>query len=330
MKLTSSIRVLAYSARRSILPAVTVALVLACLAVGLTATPALAVPAAPAISGPTDLRFISHPLGFRGTVSWQAVDTAVEYRVYNADTTTLIATVTTPTFVIYGMQSVVYRRYVVAVDAGGNASPPSNTLDIQTVAPIAPAAPTDFTPLPSSVFDILTSSAPEGPVVVEVPYDLAEVEGDPANLRLLHYTESGWVDITTSVDTVGLRVIGETPSFSVFAIMQPVLPVPVTLDTTTTLVGSISARRGQALTLTGLVSPAAAPGTVTIVRMRLSGRTWKSEGSATVAVIDGAYSYDFNPAKKGSWRFVATYSGGVVGSTTYRPSSSALMMVTVR
>lgn len=330
MKLLSSTRVLADSVRRSFLPAVTVALVLACLAIGLFPTVALAAPAAPEISGPTDLRFISHPLGFRGTVSWPSVDTATEYRVYNADTAVLIATVTNPTFMIYGMQGVVYRRYVVAVDAGGNTSLPSNTLDIQTVAPIAPAAPAGFEALPSSIFDIQSSSPPEGPVAVQVPYDPAEVEGDPTNLRLLHFTGSSWVDITTSVDTVGFRVIGETPSFSVFAIMQPVPAVPVTLDTTTTLSGPSSVRRGQVLGLTGTISPDTAPGTITIVRTRLSRRSWKNEGSVTVAIVDGAYTAALITPRKGTWRFVATYSGGVLGSTTYRPSTSAELIVTVR
>ncbi len=82
-----------------------------------------------------------------------------------------------------------YRRYVVAVDAVGDASPPSNTLDIQqTVAPVAPAPPAGFDLLPGSVFELQTSAPPSGPAPVEVPYDPLEVAGDPADLRLMHYT----------------------------------------------------------------------------------------------------------------------------------------------
>ncbi len=95
-------------------------------------------------------------------MSWQPVDTATEYRVYDADSAMLISTVTTPTHMVYGLQSTPYRRYVVAVDSVGDTSPPSNTLEIQTVAPAAPAPPASFTVLPGSVFDLLTSAPASG------------------------------------------------------------------------------------------------------------------------------------------------------------------------
>lgn len=321
---------LADAVRRFVLPVVTAALVLACVEVVLSATATFAAPAAPVISGPTDLQFISHPLGFRGLISWPAVDTATSYRVYDANTATLIVTVPTPGYMIYGSQGVLYRRYVVAVDAVGDTSPPSNTLEIQSVAPVAPAAPTGFEVLPSSVFDLQTSAPPATAATVRVPYDPLEVVGDPADLKLLHYTATGWTDITTSVDTVAGRVIGETLGFSVFAVMEPVEVIPVTLDTTTTLSGPTDVRRRQTLGLTGTVSPAAAPGIVTIVKSRLAGKAWRSEGEATVTVLDGSFSYDFLPVQKGEWRFVATYSGGVVGPTTYNSSTSAAWTVSVQ
>jgi hypothetical protein len=206
----------------------TVALVT--VAVGYSASAALAAPVAPVISGPTSLKFIHHPLGFSGAVTWSPVPTAVSYRVYDADTSTLLSTVTGTTHWVYGLQGTPYRRYVVAVDAVGDTSPPSNTLTIQTVAPAPPAAPSGFGILPSSVYDVQTSAAPSGMTVVSVPYDALEVTGDPAALRLFHYTGGSWVDITTSVDTVNKLVIGSTSSFSPFAVMQsngtPVTSVP--------------------------------------------------------------------------------------------------------
>jgi hypothetical protein len=195
-------------------------LVLACLALGVTATVALAVPSAPVISGPTSVQFIYHPRGFRGAIGWDAVPSAVSYRIYDADTSMWISTVATPTYMVYGLQGVVYRRYVVAVDSAGDTSPPSNTIDIQETAAVAPAAPAGFDVLPTSVFDLSTSAPPSGKSVVKVPYDSAEVIGDPADLRLLHYTGGAWEDISTSVDTVNKYVIGETSSFSVFAVFS--------------------------------------------------------------------------------------------------------------
>jgi hypothetical protein len=195
--------------------------------VGLFATTALAAPAAPVISGPTSLSFIQHPLGFRGALSWEPVPTATSYRVYDADSAMLITTVTSPTYTVYGLQNTPYRRYVVAVDGAGNASASSNTLTIRTVAPAPPAPPSGFKMLPTSAFDLITSAPPSGKTIVKAEYDPAEVKGDPADLRLLHYTGGAWVDISTSVDTVAHVVIGETTSFSVFAVMEPPPAPPV-------------------------------------------------------------------------------------------------------
>jgi len=299
------------------------------LTVGLSVSTAFGAPVAPVISGPTAVQFISHPLGFRGAISWDPVPTATSYRVYDADTALLISTITTPTYMVYGMQGTLYRRYVVAVDGAGDASPPSNTLGIQAVAPVVPALPAGFDLLAGSVFDLQTSAPPAGSATVKVPYTLEQVAGDPADLRLLHYGESGWEDITTSVDTVGQYVNGVTSSFSVFAVMEPT-DVPVTFVTTTSLFAPSTARARRVLDLTGAVTPSEAPGTVTIEMSRLEHKVWTSAGSATVAVVDGTYQYSFVPSTKGSWRFVATYTGGVDGLNTYAPSTSDVVAVVVK
>jgi hypothetical protein len=204
---------------------------MASLSLSLFATAVLATPAAPVISGPTSVTFIQHPRGFRGALSWDAVPTATAYRVYDAHTAAVLATVTAPPYMVYGIQGVVYRRYVVAVDGLGDASPPSNTLAVQTVAPAAPAAPSGYSVLPASAFDLVTSAPPAGTTIVKAEYDAAAFTGDPANLRLLHYTGGAWVDITTSVDTANALVIGETTSFSVFAVMEHTGPEPPTVIT---------------------------------------------------------------------------------------------------
>jgi hypothetical protein len=103
----------------------------------------------------------------------------------------------------------------------------------------------------------------------------------------------------------------------------------------TSLSGSSSAKVNKTFTLSGTVSPTAAspyaaPGTVAITKTRKVGKVWKSAGSAKITLSGGKYSYSFKPTAKGSWRFTVTYSGGVVGPTTYLPSASGVKGVTVK
>jgi len=100
--------------------------------------------------------------------------------------------------------------------------------------------------------------------------------------------------------------------------------------TTTKLFGPASVNVEKPLKLTGTVSPAAAPGSVIIVKTRLVGKKWKAAGSAKVRVVGGKFTCSFKPTVKGSWRFVAKYSGGVAGATTYKASKSAVKDVKVK
>ena len=102
------------------------------------------------------------------------------------------------------------------------------------------------------------------------------------------------------------------------------------IATTTRISGPASVKVKKSLKFTGTVSPSAAPGRVTIVMTRQVARKWKASGSASVSVAGGKFAYSFKPPLKGSWRFVAKYSGGVVGTTTYKASKSAVKGVTVK
>jgi len=57
---------------------------------------------------------------------------------------------------------------------------------------------------------------------------------------------------------------------------------------------------------------------------RLVGKKWRSAGSVKVSVVGGRFRYSFKSASRGKWRFVATYSGSVVGMTTYKSSRSGI------
>ena len=107
-------------------------------------------------------------------------------------------------------------------------------------------------------------------------------------------------------------------------------PAPVTRDTTTKLTAPTTVRGRKAFKLSGAVSPAGAPGTVSVKITRLRAGRWRNWGTARVAVSLGRFSYWFKPRYKGSWHFVASYSGGGVGLTTYRGSKSATKRVNVK
>ena len=107
-------------------------------------------------------------------------------------------------------------------------------------------------------------------------------------------------------------------------------PAPVTRDTTTKLVAPPTARGRAAFKLSGTVSPAAAPGSVSIKVTRLRAGKWRNWGTARVAVSQGRFSYWFKPRYKGSWHFTASYSGGIVDLTTYRSSKSTTKRVNVK
>lgn len=89
----------------------------------------------------------------------------------------------------------------------------------------ANGGPDGFRLLPGAYFDISTTVAFDGTAELNLPYDPAQLGGaDPSTLRLYHYTGTTWQDITTRVDTDANVVVGETDSFSPFAIFAPLAP----------------------------------------------------------------------------------------------------------
>jgi hypothetical protein len=185
---------------------------------------AMAAPTAPVLTGPTDILFIAHPRGFRATISWVAPPTATRYTLYDGDGNVL-SSFNGPreSAYAYGQISTPYSYYLVAFDADGAASPPSNTIVIQNLTPpTPPAAPSGFTLIGTSWVDATTSSPATGTVSVAMSYDAAWVTGDESQLKLFHYTAGAWHDVTTSVDTVNNVVHGQTSSLSPFALGEPV------------------------------------------------------------------------------------------------------------
>jgi len=308
----------------------TAGLLVACLLAGLGVSVASAAPAAPSISGPTAIQFASHPAGFRATMTWEPVPSATKYQIYHADTDYYVGSVPGTSCVVYGMQNVLYHYYVVAVDSAGATSTPSNVVDVLTSAPVPPALPSAYTVLPQSVFGIDSVSA-TGTLSVKIPYDPAQVSGDVSTLRMVHFENGTWTDVTTSVDTTRGFVLGSAAPNSVFAVVE-VDPIAqeITLSTTTTLYGPSVVRVRREATFVGNVSPVPVTDAVSVILERFVRGVWVGADTATLAVNDGAFAYRFPRSAKGTYRLRATYSGATVGLTTYAPSTSAFKVITVR
>jgi len=86
-----------------------------------------------------------------------------------------------------------------------------------------PAPPTNFQILGGTSYDIATDAVFAGNVQVCIGYDPDKITVPEQLLRLYHYSNSSWTDITLlPVDTVNKKVCGLTNSFSTFAVAEPI------------------------------------------------------------------------------------------------------------
>ena len=98
-----------------------------------------------------------------------------------------------------------------AVITFGSVTVPGST-SIKSSA-VGPDLPAGFQ-LADMYYDITTTATFTGSISVCMSYP----ETTTGDLRLLHYENSAWVDVTTSVDTVARVVCGDTTSLSPFAV----------------------------------------------------------------------------------------------------------------
>ncbi len=95
-----------------------------------------------------------------------------------------------------------------------------------TGANVGPPPPTGFQVVglagASFYYDINTSAVFTGPVTLCVHYDETGLApADEAGLTLMQDSGSGFVDRTTTLDTVANIICGSAPSFSIWAVMSP-------------------------------------------------------------------------------------------------------------
>ena len=91
-----------------------------------------------------------------------------------------------------------------------------------TVTETGPAIPGNFKLL-GKYYDIYTrpNYSYSGPIIISIPYDDAGLT--PARekrLRLQHYVDGTWVDITESLDTTNNIITGEASHLSYFAVIE--------------------------------------------------------------------------------------------------------------
>ena len=71
-------------------------------------------------------------------------------------------------------------------------------------------------------YDIDTTATFLGLVTVCIAYDETQVVGQESDLQLMHDEGSGFINITSSLDTTNDIICGETATLSPFAVMEPV------------------------------------------------------------------------------------------------------------
>jgi hypothetical protein len=88
----------------------------------------------------------------------------------------------------------------------------------------APSLPTGFSlGEPATYYDIQTTATFSGTIQICIDYTGVQY-ADEADLRLLHYENGAWQDVTTTHDTANDIICGEATSLSPFAIVDPVAP----------------------------------------------------------------------------------------------------------
>jgi hypothetical protein len=78
---------------------------------------------------------------------------------------------------------------------------------------------------PPVYYDISTTASFAPPANVCIAYDPARFT-NPANVRLLHFENDAWLDVTISNNTTDYIICGQVSGFSPFAIVEPTGPPP--------------------------------------------------------------------------------------------------------
>jgi hypothetical protein len=81
--------------------------------------------------------------------------------------------------------------------------------------------PANFWLVRGEYYEIHTSAEFSGLVTLTFPYDDAGLVGQEKNLKLFHWKDNGWHDVTLAVDTEANTITAIVDSFSPFAVQMP-------------------------------------------------------------------------------------------------------------
>jgi hypothetical protein len=124
---------------------------------------------------------------------------------------------------------------------------------------------------------------------------------------------------------VPYHLLGPDTYTYTFTISDPV-PAPTAFATKAALTCGKTVKRGKTLTVTTIMSPRAAGGTVKLTVQYKKGKKWVTAKKVTVRLAYGKTVYKYKVAKrarKGSWRVSASYGGQTTSTAIYRPSSAS-------
>ncbi len=107
----------------------------------------------------------------------------------------------------------------VSVTYGNVASACTTTLTEITTPTHNP--PPNFNFIRDGYFDISTDCSYTGPVTVAFPYDESQISGQEKNLKLFHWKNNGWKNVTVSVRIANNTITGRVTSLSPFGIGYP-------------------------------------------------------------------------------------------------------------
>lgn len=152
-----------------------------------------------------------------------------------------------------------------------------------STAPAGPPPPQGFKiGNPPTYFDISTTASFSGPVTVCISYAGVSYANE-SKIRLLHYENGAWVDVTTSVNTATKIVCGSVSSFSPFALVEPETQAPVASNVQAS---PNPVPYGLGSTLTAQISD------VNTGNSRIASATYNVDGGAwlPMSAVDGSFN----------------------------------------
>ena len=98
----------------------------------------------------------------------------------------------------------------------------TSELSVQSTGPELPAGLRTVPVDPQTYYLITTLATYSGPIEVCIEYDPAQVQGDEADLQLLHFEGSpgAWVEVDATVDEPANRICGTVASLSAFVVVE--------------------------------------------------------------------------------------------------------------